>query len=711
MTVLDLAKQIVPGFPTDREIRGTQDRQKWYRWQFSTRTLYTPGCNVLRVNPLELDNFIEAVQAFAIADLSASTYDWENLHLYDFHGATLVQGFKLLNKVLDNAEYVACDIETRRVEWEDNKLLSIGFATDDSTCYAFYDIPITGASGDGHSSEVYDILEATLQRRDVKFTWHNGKFDCGRLKYLCNLDAHIDEDTMLLHYVRINETKGTHGLKALGQLYLQAPAWDDELDKLKREWCKQHKIKLKDFMYDYIPTSILIPYMQRDCIATYRLRSCLEALASPRTYDVYRRLVRASEVYMHVELAGMQLDMPYLEDLEWELEKDIKHAQERLSNVSAQIWNPIQYAKDTGAKSFSTEAFNVKSPKQLKWMLKQVLGYEPPSTDAATLQELMHEIELGRIKNPLARDFIESISTLRQCNKYMDTYVQGLREGVCRDGRIRGTYNLHGTETGRLSSSKPNMQNMPRNKKIKNLLRSGPGYKLLQLDYSQAELRVLAYSSGDPYMIDAYRHDKDFHSAVAEEMFGPEFTKEQRNMAKTINFGIAYGRGPSSIAEAFGKSMAESKEIIEKWYRPMPKVKEYIQGRRLAADRSDPCITVFGRERHFVLTDDNRHHVQNEYINTPIQSIASDLTMISLLTIADWIEKNHIHARVVATVHDSIILEVEADDRLIDTVAKKCLNIMATVPTQYLPNCTVPFKADAEVGDSYGGLEEWKPLK
>lgn len=157
--------------------------------------------------------------------------------------------------------------------------------------------------------------------------------------------------------------------------------------------------------------------------------------------------------------------------------------------------------------------------------------------------------------------------------------------------------------------------------------------------------------------------------------------------------------------------MAESREIIEKWYRPMPKVKEYIQGRRLAADRGDPCITVFGRERHFVLTDDNRHHVQNEYINTPIQSIASDLTMISLLTIADWIEQNHIHARVVATVHDSIILEVEADDRLIDTVAKKCLNIMATVPTQYLPNCTVPFKADAEVGYSYGGLEEWKPLK
>lgn len=180
-------------------------------------------------------------------------------------------------------------------------------------------------------------------------------------------------------------------------------------------------------------------------------------------------------------------------------------------------------------------------------------------------------------------------------------------------------------------------------------------------------------------------------------------------MAKTINFGIAYGRGPSSIAEAFGKSMAESREIIDKWYRPMPKVKEYILGRRAAAIKGEPCVTVFGRERHFVVTDDNLHHVQNEYINTPIQSVASDLTMMSLITIADYLKESGLDARIVATVHDSIILEVRDNKELIDQVATKCLEIMASVPQQMLPNCTVPFKADAEVGYSYGGLEEWTP--
>lgn len=713
MTVTDLARQIVPNFPEDRHIRGTSDRQIWYRWRAADKTLFTPGCNILRVNPLELNNFVEAVQAFAVADLSDSMYDWEHLNLYEYSGADVLEGLKLIDTLLVTlaSKDVACDIETRRVEWEDNKLLAIGVAVDEDTCVALYDIPIIGSNGGDHDEEIYQALQRFFNRRDIRFTWHNGKFDCGRLKYLCNLDAHVDEDTMLLHYARVNETKGTHGLKSLGQLYLQAPAWEDELDRVKNEYCKTHKIKKADFMYDYIPTRVLIPYMQRDCIATARLRGCLEKLASPSTYDVYRRLIKASEVYMNVELAGMQLDLPYLENLEFDLEKEIKQAQTTLSNVSAQIWDPLKYARDTGAKADQFTVFNVKSPKQLKWMLKQVLGYDLPSTDAATLQGLLHDVELGKIQNDLAKDFLQSVSALRQLNKHMDTYVQGLREVVCRDGRIRGTYNLHGTETGRLSSSEPNMQNMPRNKRIKNLLRSGAGYKLLQMDYSQAELRVLAYSSNDPYMIDAYKQDKDFHSAIAADMFGPDFTKEQRNMAKTINFGIAYGRGPSSIAEAFGKSMAESREIINKWYRPMPKVKEYILGRRAAAIKGEPCVTVFGRERHFVVTDDNLHHVQNEYINTPIQSVASDLTMMSLITIADYLKESGLDARIVATVHDSIILEVRDNEELIDQVAKKCLEIMASVPKQMLPNCTVPFKADAEVGYSYGGLEEWKPLE
>lgn len=644
-------------------------------------------------------------------DLKDTTYDWEHLTLYEYSGPEVLGGLSLLNKLIVPGSKIACDIETRRIEWEDNKLLSIGIAVDDNTCVALYDIPIVGANNSYHDPEIFAALQNLFNRTDIKFIWHNGKFDCGRLKYLCNLNARIDEDTMLQHYARINEKRGTHGLKDLGQLYLQAPAWDDELDNIKRTWCKQHKVKLKDFMYDSIPTSTLIPYMQRDCIATFRLYQLFNKLVQPSTEFIYYKLIEASNVYMQVELNGMCLDVDYLEDLEYSLEKEYSEALKKLNNVATQVWNPIKYSADTGAKCRPNEPFNIKSPKQLKWMLSTLLHYPVPNTDAQMISDLQSDIDSGKITDPLAIDFISTVGIVRKNVKYMDTYVQGLRENLCRDFRIRGTFNLHGTETGRLSSSNPNMQNIPRDKKIKNLFKSAPGYKLIQLDYSQAELRVLATLSKDPWLTQVYVDGKDMHDAVATDMFGPDFTKEQRVLAKTINFGIAYGRGPGSIAQTFKKSMPEAIALIDKWYKPMPQVKAYIAGRRSMAVKGEPCISLFGRERHFVIMNDNLNHIQNEYINTPIQSVASDLTMFSLLAIDKYQKESQLDFKIITTVHDSIILEVIDDAYIIDQVTKKCLDIMATIPKQYIKDLKVPFKADAEVGYSYGGLEEWKPLK
>lgn len=708
-----LVKAVCPDFPEDREVRETHDRMSWYMIGNTPPILRVPPADYLKKNTFELDRFAEAVQSFATYDASSSEYDWEDLFLIDYKGIECIDGLEELKAVLErNPSRVAVDIETRRVEYEDNILLSIGFAISNTECWAFHNIPIRGARYEGPDLSpatcyrVYQLLNSCLNIPDVTYIWHNGKFDVNRLKYLCNIDARIDEDTMLKHYACINEKRGTHGLKDLGQLYLQAPAWDDELDQLKRDWCKDHKCKLADFMYDYIPTSTLIPYMQRDCIATYRLLEKFEKLERPGSDFVYRMLIKASKVYGQLELNGMKVDLDYLEDYEFELDMDIQKANTVLAEVSSRIWNVEQYKLDTKAKSADAE-FNIKSPKQLKWMLKQVLGYDVETTDAQMLNTLNEECEKGYITNPLAKDFIESIMSVRKSNKYMDTYVQGVRNVVCRDGRVRCTYNLHGTETGRLSCSDPNMQNIPRNKKVKNIFAAADGYKLLQLDYSQAELRVLAMLSNDPFMISSYQAGKDFHDAVAEKMFGPDFDKEQRNMAKTINFGIAYGRGPSSIAENFGKTMSEARQIIEDWFRPMPSVKQYINSQRKKPTSGEPCVTMLGRERHFVITDEKLNHIQNEYINTPIQSLASDFTMLSLIGIHEYLEENKLDARIVATVHDSIILEVQDDKQLIDTVAENCVKIMAETPKKFVPDCQVPFKADAEVGYSWGALEEW----
>lgn len=712
-----IVKAIAPNMPEDRHVKQTRDPMSWYKIVFATKTLMVPPANIIKVNMRELERFSEAVKSFESADLNSPEYRWgdEYLVLEEATGADIINALRSIpGKARILGGLIAVDIETRRVEWEDNKLLSIGFAYGPSHCLAIHNIPIPGTRYEGPDLPpsviltVFETIQMVLNQPDIEYIWHNGKFDVGRLKYLCNIDARVDHDTMLHHFACINEKQGTHGLKDLGQLYLQAPAWDDELDQIKRDWCKLHKVPLRDFMYDSIPTSILIPYMQRDCIATYRLHHVFNKLARPGSEFIYRQLCRASTAYGAIELAGQKIDVDYLEDLEAELDKLVVQSQKRLDAVSGKYWNPQLYAAATGAKVKPGMEFSPKSPKQLKWMLGEVMGHPVPATDATTMQTLMDELEyMGEEADPDAKEFMESILDVRKYSKYLETYVLGIREVLCRDSRVRCTFNLHGTETGRLSSSNPNMQNIPRNKMIKNLIVATPGTCLLQLDYSQAELRVLAMLSGDPALIDIYVSGRDLHDAVADMMFGPDGhkDKELRNLAKTINFGIAYGRGAGSIATKFKKSMKEAQDIIDKWFKPMPKVKEFINNRRRMAVRGEPCVTIFGRERHFVITDSELHHIQNEYINTPIQGTASDFTMLSLLNIYDYLEASWKgKARLVSTVHDSIILEVEDKPEYLKEIGNACVNIMAQTPLEYVPDCPVPFVADAEIGYKWGEM-------
>lgn len=451
-----LVRAICPDLPNNRKIKSSYDQCTWFKILRAQNTLIVPPIDYIQSNMVVLDKAIEAITAFAHTEMDAPEYDWDHLNLYEASTPDdILSMLREIPRVVADG-MIACDIETRRVEWEDNRLLSIGFATSDDTCYAIHNIPIAGARHTfGIVPEVYDALQELFNNPDIRWDWHNGKFDCGRLKYLCNIDAHIDDDSMLAHYIFINEKRGTHGLKDLGQLYLQAPAWDDELDRIKKNYCKEHKIKLEEFMYDMIPTSVLIPYMQRDCIASRRLLKLFKRIGRPEGNFIYGKLIEASNAYMRVELAGVALDMDYLEDLEYDLEQEYAEASKHLNEVVQGIWDPMAYAAKTKAKATPNMEFNIKSPKQLKWMLETVLGTPVNSTNAETMDELMDEVEAGVITNPQARSFLEAIGRVRKNSKYMDTYVQGFRECVCGDCRIRGTFNLHGTETGRLSSSNP----------------------------------------------------------------------------------------------------------------------------------------------------------------------------------------------------------------------------------------------------------------
>ena len=687
-----LLMAVCPDFPDDRNLKETYNMEAYYRIMDST--LFVPPIKVLRFNYRELDNFCEAVEAFSRCDLAEARktiFNWTDL---DVHWPQSEQAcIDWIHRIRDHyGGLVSSDIESCNLGWDDNAVLATGFGYNDNGAVSISIL----------TDPVLYALQELYSSKQHQFVWHNGKFDTTRLKFLLDIDARVDEDTQLLHYISINERKGTHGLKDLGRLYLQAPAWEDQLDQYKREWCRRNKVKLGDFTYDLVPIRMLIPYHQKDLIATRRLRQVLEPLRRPGSEFLYNKLIKASAAIGKVELAGVLIDDAYIQELAEILTGEINGVLEQVQHLVDRYWNATEYVKQTGAKSVPKE-FNMSSTKQLAWLLERMTGSKVTSTAALALEELAAVI--GET-NPQGSEMLQSLKTLRQSSKYMDTYVTGLLRVRCDDHRIRCSLNLHGTETGRLSSSEPNMQNIPRNSKIKNLIVARPGYRLIQWDYSQAELRVLAELSKDPWLAQVYIDKKDLHSAVALQMFGEGFTKEDRNKAKTINFGIAFGRGAASIAQHFNIPLHQAQQLIDAWFKPMPEVKKYILKQRRIPRLGECVTTPLGFVRHFTVTSENLNHCENEAINTPIQGTASYMTLFSLIDIVDWMDVEMIDGQIILTVHDSIIGEVIDDEETVMRVALAGREIMRNAPKKYLPNSTVPFEADVETGYRWGELKK-----
>lgn len=684
MTGIKIVDNIEPNLPEDHVVRTTMNHEKWFK--IIGGVLNIPSENALRGNFVLVDKLIEALHNFKHWQPQKGIWDDSKIQGVTY---TSVEDCIQAIKFLGTQKVLACDIETRNTGYSKNKLLLLGIAYND------YDAIVISNFDD----KVLQELQKLFDREDIVFIWQNGKFDTSRLMYLVNLRARIDEDTMLQHYAGINEHKGTHGLKDLGELYLQTPPWDDELNNFKRKWCLQNRVKMADFQYDMIPLEVLIPYLYRDTCAAFQLNKLFKTLMRPGSEGVYRSLIRAANVFKEIEYNGCLIDIDYIYELQDELDTLILEANRKVKETSAVLWDPSLYMLETGARAFPGP-FNLKSPKQLKWMLERATGEKLEKTDRDTLDRLIEDYP--------EIPFIQAICDLRKYNKYMDTYVQGMFDVMDTDHRVRCTFNLHGTETGRLSCSDPNMQNIPRSKMIKNLFVAPKGYQLVQFDYSQAELRTLAWLSQDEYLRETYREGKDLHDAMALKIFGPGFTKEQRVAAKTVNFGIPYGRGPGSIRGKLHMSMGEATKLVRDWYAAAPGAKRFVDSMRKVPYVAEPYTTVFGRQRHYIITADNRNHVENEAVNFPVSSVASDLTMLSVCSIHDQLIAEGIDARIVNTVHDSIIIECIDDPAALKRVVEIGTSTMANMPKKYLvePPLDFPFKADAEIGPKWGGLQD-----
>ena len=370
---------------------------------------------------------------------------------------------------------------------------------------------------------------------------------------------------------------------------------------------------------------------------------------------------------------------------------------------------------------------NPASPPQLAKFLFEDLGLTKmkttgsgkPSTDREVLDLLQHH-------HPV----VPAIIRHRTCSKLQGTYAQGMKFHLTPAGRVHATYNIGGARSGRLSSSDPNMQNIPRahtpeGKMAKDVFRAmlaeaygwGGETVLLEADYNQLELRVAADLSGDPEMISIYRAGEDFHLATAK-FIGPtvwgvhpdRIEDKHRTGAKTFNFGIIYGMSDAGIAARARCSMTEAAAIRQAVLGKFKLLDRFTRDRLREAKQTGVCWTWWDGQRArrrslYQVADhdgERRSVAEHSSWNTPVQGTASDYCLASVIALVDWIVRERPPCRLVATVHDSILFEVRAD--FVRELAERCGAVMTSWPTR----SGVPLVADFKVGEAWGSMEKWE---
>jgi len=355
-----------------------------------------------------------------------------------------------------------------------------------------------------------------------------------------------------------------------------------------------------------------------------------------------------SRVLVDVESTGVRIDAGILADMSRRFEGN-------LTDLTRDI-----YERAGGA-------FDIDSPKQLGEVLfaklqlpggKKLKKSGQYSTDAAVLEQLAERHELPR-----------KILEYRTHSKLKSTYIDPLPRYIdASTGRLHSSFNQAGSRTGRLSSSNPNLQNIPVGDEFAMLIRSAfaaaPGSVLIAADYSQIELRVLAHLSGDPVLIDAFSRDEDIHASTAAEIFGvppPLQNHEHRRMAKAINYGVIYGLSAFGLAERTRTSRTEAQQYIDAYFNRHAKVRDYIEGSVAEARKTGRVRTLFGRLRPMpdILSRDfaSRNRAEREAMNTPLQGTAADLLKLAMVKVHARLGREGLGARMILTVHDELVFE------------------------------------------------------
>ena len=350
--------------------------------------------------------------------------------------------------------------------------------------------------------------------------------------------------------------------------------------------------------------------------------------------------------------------------------------------------------------------FNLNSPKQLGIVLFEELGLPPGrKTKTGQYSTAADELEALQFSHPIIPLILEH----RSLSKLKSTFLEGLSQAVDADGRVRTSYHQTLTSTGRLSSSNPNLQNIPirtkRGREIRNIFVAAPGYILLDADYAQIELRILAHLSQDPNLLQAFAEDIDVHKATASSLFSvpvAEVNAEQRDIAKTVNFSIVYGISDFGLARDLGISIGKAHDYIAAYDARYQKVREWLNNTIKLAYDQGYVETLLGRRRYVAELKSSDTNVRNfgerAAANAPVQGTAADLIKIAMVRIHDAFIKNNLDAHLVLQVHDELLVEASIQDA--ETAAKILQESMVDAMS-----LSVPLVAEVASGQSWGEIK------
>jgi len=555
------------------------------------------------------------------------------------------QEFEKLLKQLEQAQLICVDTETTSLNYMDAEIVGLSFSVEPGVAAYIplaHDYP--GAPDQLPRDVVLESLKPVLESTAHKKLGHNLKYDMSVLANHGISLAGIQHDTMLQSYV-LDSTSSRHDMDSLALKYLDITTthYEDVAGK-----------GAKQIPFNQVAIDDAAPYAAEDADVTLRLHQYFWPKLTQETS--LRQLYEDMEIPLLSILSRMERNGVLI---------DAARLKQQSSELSVQL---VELEKQIHA--IAGQAFNIGSPKQIQEILYEKMELPilartqkgQPSTAESVLQDLAADYEMPRL-----------ILLYRGISKLKSTYTDRLPEQINRvTGRIHASFHQAVASTGRLSSSDPNLQNIPvrtqEGRRIRQAFTATPGNLILAADYSQIELRIMAHLSGDEGLLAAFERREDIHRTTAADILSvplDQVSPEQRRAAKAINFGLIYGMSPFGLAKQLGIDRAEAKQYVDRYFTRYPSVKDFMERTKEEARQLGYVKTVFGR-RLYLPEINSRNAARRQYaertaINAPMQGTAADIIKRAMIAIDEQLLQKHKGIKLIMQVHDELVFEIPAD--------------------------------------------------